>query len=73
MTDLNIADNFDRDGRAFISAVVELAYADHAAGRSSARSGEYLCAEFCSEWRMGHRKMASGLYNKIRWSLAAKT
>lgn len=56
------------DHRFFAGKVTDQALIDHR-NRRRGRSGKELCGMFASDYRNGHLRMASGLYNKIRWSL----
>ena len=51
--------------RAFVSAVTELAIADHAesvrTGKRRKRTGSELLQMFCEDWRRGHRRFATGI------------
>ena len=53
----------------FCEDVARLAIKDHKAGRKSYRTGQQICAEIADDWRVGHRKLASSIYRKTRWSL----
>lgn len=53
----------------FISFVTDQAITDHSTGRKSGRSGDWLCDEYTFQCRRGHKRMASSLYRKIRWTL----
>lgn len=54
--------------RKFINDIVELAISDHAL-KHPKRSGIELTDEFTSACCHGHIRMASSLYNKVRWTL----
>ena len=54
---------------AFTNAVVEMAVNDFGSGRKRMRSGEDICEHLCTDYRNGHKKMASHLYAKTHWTL----
>lgn len=54
---------------AFCHDVVTRAAADWRLGVRPV-SGKQLCDQYASDYRKGHIRLASGLYNKIRWSLS---
>ena len=56
------------DHRFFAGKVADQALIDQG-NNHRGRSGKELCDMFASHYRKGHLRMASGLYNKIRWSL----
>lgn len=55
--------------RQFVNNITDLAISDWIDGRKSKRSGDELCDMFTSQCRRGHKRMASSIYNKVRWSL----
>lgn len=61
-----------RDIRKFVNDILELAIADHIQsriGKHYRRSGKELCDMFTSSCAVGHKRMASSIYNKVRWTL----
>lgn len=52
----------------FARAVIGLAAEDHRTGHRR-RSGKELVDICASDCRIGHHRMATGIYNQTRWSL----
>lgn len=68
---LDLCESSELTLQSFALRLVEIAARDFAAGRKARRSGRELCDHLCEACRVGHIKMASAIYNKAHWSLAA--
>lgn len=55
--------------RQFVNNITDLAISDWMDGRKTKRSGKELTNRFCSDCARGHLRMATNIYNKVRWSL----
>lgn len=53
----------------FVKAVTALAIKDWTDNRQIKRSGNELCEMFTTQCRKGHTRMATGIYNNVRWTL----
>lgn len=53
----------------FIAKIQTQALEDHEVSRAGKPSGWDICNKHCLDWRKGHERMASGLYNKLRWGM----
>lgn len=65
----NLCTGGEADLRQFISDVFDQAVSDHRAGTKTRRTGKWLTDEWANEYRRGHWKLASMVYNSTRWSL----
>ena len=52
-----------------VNLVTYLAIDDFLDCRDKRRSGAELCEMFTTSCRKGHERMASSIYNNVRWSL----
>ena len=57
------------DIRQFVVAVAGLACQDFAEGRKSTRTGSKIANMCADRYRIFHRSMATGIYNKTIWTL----
>ena len=58
------------DHRFFVTKIADLALIDHMNKAPLYRSGKQLCDMFSNDYRKGHIRLASTIYNKLRWSLS---
>jgi len=66
---IDLAHPHGEDIKRFVVLVTTLALQDHHQGIRKRRTGIELCKLFCREWRNGHERMATGIYNQTRWTL----
>lgn len=56
---------------AFCRDIADLAEQHHRCGIRKRPTGRQLTSAFAQDYRAGHIKLASAIYNKTRWSLEA--